>query len=1012
MRRNALCFFFCTAALVALAACGNDKSSCTMSSTRQPTQRFVLGGTFYLPATENCARADWQVLAAPDGAATEIGSASAAEARFTPTRVGTYRFGYGEARLDLTVVAQDEAPFVNHNYYGSRTLTQSPDAIWVANVASNTVSRLKLANAEPVAAVAVGSWPVAVAYSAAAEQIVVVQRGADSLGLIDPSTNELVDAIWLGDEPSNMVLSQDGKTAYIALASDAQIAVVNVPERRIVARIEAVVDPLGMALSLDGNTLYVASHRSASTDQYPDKASAESQRDIAIIDLQSGLRTGHILDVGTTLHGLYVDEKGLWVMATRNDTRANLAEVSEPNFWHELVLLEPTAGLAMIKRSVDLSRQPSSQGYATTVHAMTLCAGSIWAVAEASDLVLELEPETLAEKARFATAGRPRDLLCVADTLWVHGQQGFVVHRIAAGKVESSKPLVPDPRPEDVAAGQAYFTGAGRDFAQNWTCNSCHNDGLTDALLWNAGPFLDRRIPRTFYWLEGTKPLGWAGYLSNVLNYAYTVNVNIGIRPTTQEATQLGAYLASIMPPPAANSWTERDGRMSTEAMAGKDTFKRLGCAGCHAGDLLTSQEVLPEGITEGVSDIPSLVGVYRNNAWLKRGEARSLRDAVKQTAEATSVPASDNDIDAMTRYLMELTGRSMFLLTTSFSDKGLVGSEQELRLTFSRPLFDEASNLGKVQLLTQEGKAIAMERRVENRHLHLKPQSSLPAGASLRLVVSAGLASFDEVLTAAEREVAVTVASAPSLDLDGDYEWAVEMPAPDFVNNGFDTNKTVLVRVPLRLDKRQDGATAVVDYGQQLEFAGTFLINGAEFLSGPLPIPVGPSFADSSGMKASMEDSDADGIADKASGTLRISGPGFVVDDIKWSLSRKKEIVGCPEGSDGPLSVEVSDKAGAMEMLWAGPDALAVYVTSPGASPPLGPGVVTGGDAYWVLESSDFPNGFASPVVYGEVPPGAEDASEKNGAAAGGTALEKGRCYKVTVTTTDFSVSSTTLIW
>ena len=100
------------------------------------------------------------------------------------------------------------------------------------------------------------------------------------------------------------------------------------------------------------------------------------------------------------------------------------------------------------------------------------------------------------------------------------------------------------------------------------------------------------------------------------------------------------------------------------------------------------------------------------------------------------------------------------------------------------------------------------------------------------------------------------------------------------------------------------------------------------------------------------------------------------------------------------------------MQIAWQGPDALAVYVTSPGASPPLGPGVVTGGDAYWVLESSDFPNGFVSPVDYGQVPAGAADASEKNGAAAGGAALEKGRCYKVTVTTTDFAVSSITLTW
>ena len=49
-------------------------------------------------------------------------------------------------------------------------------------------------------------------------------------------------------------------------------------------------------------------------------------------------------------------------------------------------------------------------------------------------------------------------------------------------------------------------------------------------------------------------------------------------------------------------------------------------------------------------------------------------------------------------------------------------------------------------------------------------------------------------------------------------------------------------------------------------------------------------------------------------------------------------------------------------------------------------------------------------PVVYGQVPEGAIDDSETNGAPYGGAMLGSGECYQFSVTTTEFQTGSFTV--
>lgn len=144
----------------------------------------------------------------------------------------------------------------------------------------------------------------------------------------------------------------------------------------------------------------------------------------------------------------------------------------------------------------------------------------------------------------------------------------------------------------------------------------------------------------------------------------------------------------------------------------------------------------------------------------------------------------------------------------------------------------------------------------------------------------------------------------------------------------------------------------------------------------------------------------------------MRVSGPGFAADEVRFSIERQ-DGSGCAADATGThaLGVEAGED-GRVVVAWEGPDALGVYVTEPGARLPLGPGVVSDGATYWAVQTTGFPAGFAGPVVYGEVPAGAADVSEVNGAPVGGAVIAAGTCVVVQVQFADFSTSTLTRVW
>jgi hypothetical protein len=166
--------------------------------------------------------------------------------------------------------------------------------------------------------------------------------------------------------------------------------------------------------------------------------------------------------------------------------------------------------------------------------------------------------------------------------------------------------------------------------------------------------------------------------------------------------------------------------------------------------------------------------------------------------------------------------------------------------------------------------------------------------------------------------------------------------------------------------------------------------------------------------MTGALIDDDADGIADRGSGTLIVSGPGFEVRDVAWELKRPAAPDLCEEGASGTLAVAITKGMDGKPIVdWGSAEGLGLYVTSPAAQLPAGPGqTVTNGDTYWSIQLESFPKGFLGPVTYGVVPAGAVDTTEQNGGTPGGSPLEAGVCYKFSVITTAFDQGQIVLKW
>ncbi len=999
-------------AVSAGASCGDDPATpepVVSALPLQQTKRLPVGSTFYMPdSTEG----RWALESAPAGNENEVVAGKDGFHRFTPVVAGKYAFRVegGTERRTLTVV--DAIPYEHLNYYQTRSLAQVNDEVWVTNLFDPHISRVDPASGTVKSTLQSGPWPAAIAFAKASGVALVAHKAGDTVGFVDVAKGRLVDAVWVGDEPADIVVSPDGAKAYVSLNTEGAVVVIDVARREVIGRVATNKSSTAMALSEDGATLYVASYLSGTSARLqfaPEKRN--DQFDIAVVDTKTLTVRKYIEAVGSTIGGLLLTKDRLYVATTRVALEELSGQPGMTAFRHSVVAYDTTSHAEVA--AVDAGRQPSSTGLAVRPFGLAFADGTVWVTFEGNDLVVGLDPQTLAEKKRFAAEGRPRAILATDDRLFVHGAQSYRVTIAGSdGAPDKVVALAGDPRNAGLATGQYAYTGTGAGAGVNHSCADCHVDALSDGNVWSAGGFSES-ASRPMFWLEGTDPIGWEGDAYDLFSYLYgSPGPTVGITVTTAGHQAFYDYLSELVPPPHSNGATARDGSMTEAAIRGEALFRgKANCAGCHAGPLTTDGLRLPQGGTQTTHPIvvPALVGAYRHGFWLVNGAAWTMEEAVDAMLKLSSGTVTESEKKDLVRYLDELTSRQFFVLD-SLPKNGAVDVRNEgaIRLTFSHPIFDNAENLGRIRLKDASGAEVKIAVEADARHVSITPEAPLAFGGKYEIVVGAETEAFNERSLGGDTKIGFTVAAAPTLKLEGDYIVTVQHPNLDQVNKKYDFSVLLPVEVPMKATSTGYGAKLEARVTPTLTAKIDVAIAGGESTWPPFPFPVGPRFLNRSfPTTLTLVDQDGDGIADSGKSTLFLRSPGLEARDVQWSIARAPAFPPPCEGATGTHALAVAMDASGPVLSWsASVGAVGYYVTDQNAKPPMGPGPVTGGTTYWALSTASFPTGFNGPITYGMVPAGANDVSAMSGAPAGGAALPSGSCVKLTVIFTDFSTS------
>lgn len=871
----------------------------------------------------------------PNGAKAQL----VAGLRLTPDLPGTWVLRRGPDLAQVQMVANYWTPdtFLNYNYAPTQPLVADPDnpkdgskaSLWVAATTSARVQRIDLQAIDAPAGVtatagpsiATGSWPTALAVWPGTRTLVVTCTGRDSLAFVDMDQGIVIDAIRLGNEPHNLVIDGSGAKAkaWVALAGEDRVVRVDLTSRTVEASVPVGHEPRALALDGLGRRLYVASLISGNSHPLGPLQKGQPvdplwQHDVAAIDIDAAVAKATLVEIGTTNRGLFIERDAagqasqlLVATSLANNTKLQTSAETRPHAHHlrriDLGLWnagKPAEAL-VLDRDLDIDPKTLVKKPAASPYTVVRSPDNTYVVASlsAGAALLFVRPDDFAEVGRIATGHDPRGLVHAMGRLWTYA---WLSNQVEGVELPAAPTLVAlpkggshwafasppqpnvvqgvgkDPTPLDVRGGQQIFNDATFSKYGDFSCNNCHVDGLTDGLVWDL--LVDGPVNTlAFRNIGGTEPFLWGGQLATLFDFSREVLKLVGATASGQQMELLTRYMQSVTAPP--NPYALPGGKLTAAALAGKQLFGTptsqggAGCVGCHGGPLGTSQTTVVGKTPGKETDVPSLMGAYDTAPYGREGQWSTLGAMVDYAAVFTGAKLSAEQRKQVLEYVQQLPGDLLALN----SARPLAGADHvwhqvNPELVFSAVLAPGQAGKFKLVQLLDGGTtaAVAGSWTVSGRAARFAVTGGkLQLLSKYRIDVEGGLTGALGQHLPTALQIGFATGGVPAFDVSGQWKMTLQSPAVGTLG--------VQIAVLMALGGNLTGV--VLDNFQQ----GNLSADAITGVVSGTTIQLDPFYVESEfgklyvkdGFASTLEDTNADGFADKGSGAFDFTFAGKV---------------------------------------------------------------------------------------------------------------------------------------
>lgn len=475
--------------------------------------------------------------------------------------------------------------------------------------------------------------PIGMALTPAEDRLLVVTGASHRLESFAPPAMTRTWSVEIAREPRTVLVTSDGRRAFVGHAIAGDASVVSLDERATPAVEKATLD-LGDHLLLANSGLLPRAARHA-TSIVRVRAKDEEGKNVELLAMPlvqqapwGGAPAGYGFDdtpitipAKPAFYGCGTYEPGTFARDGRSTFDVRLVgpksgvvrqRAVDRNVSHacllpraaiglgEKVLVACEGGSDLVRVRFDQSGWPRPDGEIRVGRGPSAIArvpGAMRAIAWAQ-LGRSLALVSLEENASQAATKEPAKAITMRD-----------VERVRA-------------RDEKVLAGREIFRRTGDDKISNdgVACASCHPDGRDDDLVW-TGPHGKRRPPTLAGNVSRAGPFGWGGEHPTIESHMTQTVSRLGGKGLSEdELSSLAAYLRSLRPAPAVDSHAFDADFLATR---GKTIFEsdRAACATCHGQKDRDAHDVG----SGGAFVTPALTGIGARRTLFHDGRFGSL---------------------------------------------------------------------------------------------------------------------------------------------------------------------------------------------------------------------------------------------------------------------------------------------------------------------------------------------------------------------------------------------------